>query len=516
VREKENKCTYANTNAIIGLLMFTAAWINVKVSPAIAATSMSDKCKGNRKRRPRVQTQVNGTPIEALVDSGALVSVMSKKAFKTVWKHCNMQRLPIPAALTVSGVNGEKIDVTGYVEIPLTIKDEKTDEVRSFTRPVLVLSGIGQTDLILGYDFIQEEGMVIDGAANETYFADRRAEGGDTWWSASPCCLRRTTILPKTITHAVLGTVTQGGDHVQAGAVGLCTAIHGSALGIWDSACTVDEHGQLVIAIVNMTNDMFNLVSGDCVGSMSNSVFEADGGICKLNDESVNTIFGNISKVPEDPKWGEGPPIEPKEKKRLKERLQVLPEEPWRQQYIDLMLRYHDVCSKDKFDLGCADVIKHSIVMEDKRTVHQRQFRVPFAHEEVQYENVDKLFKLGAIEVSRSLYNSAVFCVVKKQLPNAAPGDPVPLRVVLDFRAVNLKSLPGVLGRGRQGQVGHILDVRFNFGFLAAVSPGEEQAVHGLLCAGQGSQVPVEGHADGITGLAGILRKTDGFRHDGG
>jgi hypothetical protein len=121
-----------------------------------------------------------------------------------------MQRLPIPAALIVSRVNGKKIDVTGYVEIPLTIKDEKTDKVRLFTRPVLVLLGIGQTDLILGYDFIQEEGMVIDGA----YFADRRAEGGDTWRSASLCCLRRTTILPKTITHVVVGTVTQGGDRV--------------------------------------------------------------------------------------------------------------------------------------------------------------------------------------------------------------------------------------------------------------------------------------------------------------
>jgi hypothetical protein len=186
VLDKERKCTYNNTNAIIGLLMCTAAWINVKVSPVIAAMSMSEKCKGDRKRRLRVQTQVNGTPIEALVDSGTSVSVMSKKAFKTVWEHWNMQRLP--AALTISGVNGKKIDVTGYVEIPLTIKDEKTNEVRSFTRPVLVLSDIGQTDLILGYDFIQEEGMVIDGAANETYFADRCAEGVDTWRSASLCC----------------------------------------------------------------------------------------------------------------------------------------------------------------------------------------------------------------------------------------------------------------------------------------------------------------------------------------
>jgi hypothetical protein len=373
--------------------MCTAAWINVKVLPVIAATSMSEKCKGDRKRRPRVQTQVNSTPIEALVDSGASVSVMSEKAFKTVWEHWKMQRLPIPAALTVSKVNRKKIDVTGYVKIPLTIKAEKTDEVRSFTRPVLVLLGIGQTDLILGYEFIQEEGMVIDGTANETYFADQRAEGGDTWRSASLCCLRRATILPKTITHVVEGTVTQGGDRVQAGAVGLCTAVHGSALGIWDSACTVDEHGQVVVAIVNMTNDRFDLVSGDCVGAMSNSLFEADGGINKLNDESVNTIFGNIGKVPEDPKWGESPPLEPKEKKVLKEQLQVLAEEPWRQQYIDLMLRYHDVCSKDKFDLGCADVIEHSIVMEDERPVHQRQFRVPFAHEEVLYEYVDKLLK---------------------------------------------------------------------------------------------------------------------------
>jgi hypothetical protein len=88
-------------------------------------------------------------------------------------------------------------------------------------------------------------------------------------------------------------------------------------------------------------------------------------------------------------------------------------------------------------------VIEHSIAMEDERPVHQRQFRVPFAHEEVLYKYVDKLLKSGAIEVCRSRCNSDEFCVAKKQLPNAASGDPVPLRVVLDFRAVHLKSLPG-------------------------------------------------------------------------
>jgi predicted aspartyl protease len=91
VLDKERKCKYSNTNAIIGLSMCTAAWINVKVSPVVAATSTSDKCKGDRKRRLRVQTTVNGTPIETLVDLGASVSVMSEKAFKTVWEHWKMQ-----------------------------------------------------------------------------------------------------------------------------------------------------------------------------------------------------------------------------------------------------------------------------------------------------------------------------------------------------------------------------------------------------------------------------------------
>jgi hypothetical protein len=41
-------------------------------------------------------------------------------------------------------------------------------------------------------------------------------------------------------------------------------------------------------------------------------------------------------------------------------------------------------------------------------------------------------------------------------------------------------------------------------------------AFSGLLRARQGSQVPVEGHADGITGIASVVRETDEFCHDGG
>jgi hypothetical protein len=105
-------------------------------------------------------------------------------------------------------------------------------------------------------------------------------------------------------------------------------------------------------------------------------------------------------------------------------------------------MQYHDVISKDKYDLGRASVIKHKIKMRDGQPLHARQFRIPFAHKETIFDYVDKLLRQGAIKVSRSPYNSPIFCVAKKKLPNAEKGDPVPLRVVLDYRGVNARSMP--------------------------------------------------------------------------
>jgi hypothetical protein len=57
-----------------------------------------------------------------------------------------------------------------------------------------------------------------------------------------------------------------------------------------------------MVAIVNMTSNRFELQSDNCVGTMSNSIYEADGGILMLDQEMVNTIFGNIGMHPVDPK----------------------------------------------------------------------------------------------------------------------------------------------------------------------------------------------------------------------
>ena len=66
--------------------------------------------------------------------------------------------------------------------------------------------------------------------------------------------------------------------------------------------------------------------------------------------------------------------------------------------------------------------------------MHIRQFRIPLEHRQTIYDWADELLKKGAMEVSRSTYNSPIFLVPKQHGQG--------MRAVLDYRVVNLKSKP--------------------------------------------------------------------------
>ena len=160
-----------------------------------------------------------------------------------------------------------------------------------------------------------------------------------------------------------------------------------------------------------------------------------------MQDADIASVLGTMGDDVADPKEGKIYDLSQEEEKELRRTLQIQADQDWKKRYEDLFIEYHDVCSKNKFDLGRATVVRHRIVMEDPQPVHARQFRVPFEHEELLHSYVEELLKQGAIEVSRSPYNSAIFCVPKKLPQGAPPGIKPPLRVVLDYRAVNAKSL---------------------------------------------------------------------------
>jgi hypothetical protein len=227
---------------------------------------------------------------------------------------------------------------------------------------------------------------------------------------------------------------------VAPGKTVVCMALDNTEVGLWENLSITSERSEVVQALVNATNSVIELRQGDCVGRMYNPDFYEEE-ISELNDEKINAIFGTIGVEPAVPKKGRIKPISESAKTELLKNAVIDCPKQWRQEYEKLIVDYHDVISKDPFNLGWTDVISHKIHMRDQVPSHSMQFRVPFEHKRTLHKYVDELLKKGTIEVSRSPYNSANFCV-EKALPGADPKAPRLLRCVLDYRQINDKSMP--------------------------------------------------------------------------
>ena len=212
-------------------------------------------------------------------------------------------------------------------------------------------------------------------------------------------------------------------------------------LTVWNTYNVTQERGTMYVAVVNMTHSRVCLKGGELIASLTNPAAFGEE-VKPLNDSTLCSVFGNMKEDLPEPPTTPAPALEEAERADLVKKLNIRAPDEWKGKYEQLFLDYHDVCSRSKFDLGFSDIIEHKIVMKDEEPVHSRQFRVPFAHEEVLHSYVEELLRQGAIEVSRSPYNSPIFCVTKKLPPDAPPGTPPPLRCVLDFRKVNDRSLP--------------------------------------------------------------------------
>jgi hypothetical protein len=179
------------------------------VSMTIAAVGFSDDSK-----RPRVKGTINGTAVQFLVDSGASISVVSERTFDGIWEAAELRRLPLPRHLRVAGVTGADIQVVDYVKAEMTILG------RTKTRPILVVKGLSTTEAILGYDYIKQEGYVVDGAGNEVYFS-KEVPHAAAWSIAMLRASKEMTLEPRSV-HKVQANPFVGMHMLQPNSEGIC------------------------------------------------------------------------------------------------------------------------------------------------------------------------------------------------------------------------------------------------------------------------------------------------------
>ena len=386
-----------------------------------------------KKSRPHLTTKFHGKEVETLVDCGATITCVTQRFFDQVWGSWDLRKLPLPKHIRVAGITGHGIKIHDYVEVEVELLG------KTVTRPVLVVSGLEHVDFLLGYDTISEEGLVIDGADNKVYF--KKPTNNDKEWTvAALSTVRRVTLPARAATLVRLNPSLKHGS-LPVGAVGLIQERPHQDLGIADSSIVeISQYGDVTVPLINMGERDLTLAPGDIVASMRNPEMSEEY-FAPLTDEFLCSVLGDIGPDPETPKKGLVEHITPKEKEELLTAAKIdVTDMAQRKKYEALITQYHDVFSKTKFDLGHTDIIKHSIRMRHKEPVHVPQFRVPFTHEETIQDYVKQLLKQGAIEESRSPYNSPIFGVAKKEQENS-PADHTRLRVVLDYRQLNEASM---------------------------------------------------------------------------
>ena len=375
---------------------------------------------------------INGKPLHFLLDSGASVSLLSKEAADKIgWKKA--RRVALSPTMTISGITGHGLELVDCVEVDINILG------KTITRPMLIVDGITHCEGLLGWDTISDEGITLEGKSAKAFF--HRGERADAGWEVAALVAgKRTIIEPRTV-HKFHTVAMLQDSCLAEGQQGICTPLEDSKIGMWECLAESGKGGQTTVTVINTTNKAITVKAGEQVGIMRNPEMTMET-ITPLNKDTIASIMGEIGKDPPEPQRGQIVPISDQERADLRQRLHVKATGVWKTRLEDLMIRYHDVCSKNKYDLGRAEVIKHSIRMQDDVPTHSRQFRIPLQHEQYVQGYVDELLKQGAIEVSRSPYNSAIFCVAKKIPPEWPKGTPPPMRCVLDYRRINAKSLP--------------------------------------------------------------------------
>ena len=401
------------------------------IALSIGAATDEGEFKG-KNARPTIKAVINDMIVDCLCDTGASITVMAEKTFKSIWNNWSLVRLPMPSHLRVTGITGHRIKVTDYVLMEMKLLGKVV------RRPVLIVDGLEHTQMVLGWDTIREESIMIDGGEKRVFFKDRPKT--DDWSVAELKVTRGMSLTPGAV-YKVPVRAMAGERTIRKGQVGICSALPDTRLSTWEAVAEVNEQDEMTLCMVNYAEGEMHLQPGDTVAMMRNPEFWGEE-VENLTEEHLDSLFGTIGDEPKEPKRGRIKKITAEDEAELKEKLTIKAAGAWKARYEELLIDYHDVISRSKFDLGFTNVIEHHIHMKDQVPIHTRQFRVPFEHEAILHEFVDELLRKGAIEPSRSPYNSPVFCVTKKPLPDAKPGDPLPLRCVLDYRRINERSTP--------------------------------------------------------------------------
>ena len=133
------------------------------------------------------------------------------------------------------------------VEVPINLQGKQ------FTRMFLAVKGMRNHQVILGYDMMSEEGLVVDAADDKVYLKEQKTT--HEWRNAEITVTAKTTLWPRTVQHVKVAAMT-GGRTLEAGQTGIVFPRPSQKLGVWETLNTTGDRGTMTVAVVNMSKQL--------------------------------------------------------------------------------------------------------------------------------------------------------------------------------------------------------------------------------------------------------------------
>ena len=363
-----------------------------------------------------IPVKINNTPVHAVVDSAAQVTVLGNKFF-------NMLNNPpkIEEHVKLKGAGHDHHMTAGYAKDVCIQIGGQVYKWNVYVAPIT-------DDFILGLDFMVMHKAVVD-LEHNTFAIDhhqisailKKNKSGETY-QVSRVFLKNSVVIPPysvALAESQLDNLLDDTYLLQP---------RGKQKTLVPYSVLKPQPNQKgMVCLVNDTNSQVTLKEKTYIGTAeaidSVSSQEEDG---SLEEFMVRSVKVMNSSTEED--MLDIVNTIPAHLRDLYSRSVENVTQAQKKLIANTLIEFEDVFSKTDTDIGCFDLINHSIDTGDARPIKQRMRRTPLGFEQEEWKHLTSMLNCGVIQPSMSEWASPPVLVRKKD------GG---VRWCIDYRALN-------------------------------------------------------------------------------
>jgi len=351
--------------------------------------------------------------IDALLDTGACISVMCTKVFDQIPMEC--KRKVRNDVTNARAVDGNQLHLLGKYEFSFKIRDKE------YSHPFCVMN-TKESNTILGIDFIKIHNVKVEGGKITLNGVTDVFELESIIPETTRLLKRKESLPPMSMTGIkVVTPFAQRTIYIQEKS--------NDSIGTLNYLSTTDEDGVAIVPIINKERDFVTLKRDELDNFFEISEVISDKfDVALINAVTVSSDATDTEKEAEKRKRA----FTSADIMKFKNKANIKCPGAFKSAYEQLLLDYIDIFAHSDYDLGFTDKVSHKITLKTDKPIYRKQFKIPLAHQEVIENYVKDMLQANIIEVARSRYNSPIFCVTKKNGK---------LRPVVDLRAINKETL---------------------------------------------------------------------------